>query len=157
MSKQVTITMTITGTVGDLLRLKPANLWTIEPEKTVFEGIKLMAQKNIGAVPVVSGGRLIGMLSERDYTRKVALLGRSSKETTIGQILTTPVTTATTATTIVEGLRMMTEKRVRHLPVLDGETLLGIVSIGDLVNFVINAQQDTIHQLHNYISGQYPG
>ena len=93
--------MTITGTVGDLLRLKAGNLWTIEPEKTVFEGIKMMAQKNIGALPVVSGGRLVGMLSERDYTRKVALLGRSSKETNIGQILSTPVTTATAATTIV--------------------------------------------------------
>lgn len=149
--------MTITGTVGDLLRMKAGKLWTIEPEKTVFEGIKLMAQENIGALPVMSGGRLVGMLSERDYTRKVALLGRSSKETTIGQILSTPVTTATPATTIGEGLRLMTDKRVRHLPVLEGETLLGIVSIGDLVNFVINAQRDTISQLHNYISGQYPG
>lgn len=149
--------MTITGTVGDLLRLKPGNLWTIEPEKTVFEGIKLMAQKNIGALPVLSGSKLVGMLSERDYTRKVALLGRSSKETNIGQILTTPVITATPTTTVVEALRLMTGKRVRHLPVLEGETLLGIVSIGDLVNFVINAQQDTIHQLHSYISGQYPG
>ena len=149
--------MNITGTVGDLLRMKAGKLWTIEPEKTVFEGIKLMAQENIGALPVMSGGRLVGMLSERDYTRKVALLGRSSKETSIGQILTTPVVTATPATTIAEGLRLMTDKRVRHLPVLEGEKLLGIVSIGDLVNFVINAQQDTIHQLHNYIAGQYPG
>lgn len=149
--------MNITGTVGDLLRLKEPNTWTIEPEKTVFEAIKLMAQKNIGALPVVSGGRLVGVISERDYTRKVALLGRSSKDTSIGQILTSPVITVTPQTTIAEGLRLMTNKRIRHLPVLDGEKLAGIVSIGDLVNFVINAQEGTIHQLHSYITGQYPG
>lgn len=156
-SATVFVTMTITGTIDDILRHKGSVTWTITPDKTVFEAIELMSEKNIGALVVMEGGQVVGVLSERDYTRKVALRGKSSKETLIREILSSPVISVTPETTVEEGLRCMTQHRVRHLPVLEAGRLIGIVSIGDLVNQVINVQTAAIHQLHNYISGQYPG
>ena len=147
----------ITGTIREILQQKGKQTWTINPDATVYDAIKLLAEKNVGALPVLDGGKLVGILSERDYTRKVMLMGRSSKETLVREIISSPVISVTPGHTVDECMRLMTHHRVRHLPVLDGETMVGIVSIGDLVNWIITMQKMTIHQLENYISGQYPG
>ena len=147
----------ITGTINEILSHKQGQpLWTIAPEATVFDAIKMMAEKNIGALPVLSGSQLLGTISERDYTRKVAVKGRSSRETVVREILTAPVTAAPTQT-IEECMRLMTEHRVRHLPIVDGDRLVGLVSIGDLVNWIISAQSAALNQLESYITGHYPG
>src|SRR5207249_8243524 len=125
---------------------KSPNLWSIAPEDTVFDAIHLMADKNVGALLVMKGGKLVGVISERDYTRKIALKGKSSKETPVADILSSDVISAGPHSTIEECMRLMTVHRVRHLPVLDGEAVLGIVSIGDLVNWIISAQTATINQ-----------
>jgi len=121
----------------------------------VFDAIQLMADKNIGALLVIDRERLVGIMSERDYTRKIALKGKSSKQTPVREILSDEMITVTPAHTIEDCMRLMTENRIRHLPVLDGDSILGIVSIGDLVNWIISAQTTTISQLQTYISG-YP-
>lgn len=145
------------GTIGPILKNKSPNLWFVAPESTVFEAIQLMSDKNVGALLVMSEGKLSGILSERDYTRKIALKGKSSKETRVAEIISSPVISATPRSTIEECMRLMTVNRVRHLPVLEGDAVLGIVSIGDLVNWIITAQSHTITQLESYITGQYPG
>ena len=116
-----------------------------------------MAEKNVGALLVMKQGKLIGVISERDYTRKIALKGRSSKETPVGEILSSDIISATPHSTIEECMRLMTVNRVRHLPVLEGEMVQGIVSIGDLVNWIITAQNLAINQLESYITGQFTG
>jgi CBS domain-containing protein len=145
------------ATVDAILKQKGSRVWTIPGEATVFEAIELMAARNIGALVVTSDGRLDGIFTERDYTRKVALYGKSSKDTLVGEILSPDVITAAPDHTIEECMRMMTDNRVRHLPVVNGDELAGIVSIGDLVNWIISTQSHEIDQLHSYISGQYPG
>jgi len=145
------------GTISGILKNKSHDLWSVAPEATVFDAIQLMSDKNVGALLVMSGGKLAGIISERDYTRKIALKGKSSKETPVGDIISSPVISATPDNTIEECMRLMTVHRVRHLPVLQGDAVLGIVSIGDLVNWIISAQSYTIHQLESYITGQYPG
>ena len=147
--------MTITGTIDAILKNKTTGLWSITPEATVFEAIKIMADKNIGALLVTADEKLVGIISERDYTRKVALKGKSSKETAVREIISTPVITASPAHSVEECLRLMTDHRVRHLPVLDGERMLGVISIGDLVNWVISGQDVAIKQMENYIAGNY--
>ena len=149
--------MTVSGAISSILQNKGPNLWSITPGATVFEAIQLMADKNVGALPVMDGDRLVGVISERDYTRKVMLKGKSSKETAVREILSAPVISATPEHTVEECMRLMTHHRVRHLPVVDRDRVIGIVSIGDLVNWIITAQSAAIHQLENYISGQYPG
>lgn len=149
--------MKTTGNISGVLAQKGNVIWSISPEATVFEAIQRMAEKNIGAVVVLENETLLGLISERDYTRKVALLGRSSKETLVKDIMTTSVVTVTPEHTVEECLRLMNDKRVRHLPVLKGGKLIGIVSIGNLVNWIISAQSETIHQLEDYITGKYPG
>jgi CBS domain-containing protein len=144
------------GTINEVLHNKGAAVWTISPDATVFEAIQMMAQKNIGAVLVTEKEKLLGILSERDYTRKVAIKGRSSKETRVREILSAHVVHVTPAHSIEDCMRLMTEHRVRHLPVLSGEKIDGVVSIGDLVNWIISAQSSAIRQLETYISG-YPG
>ena len=146
----------IPGVINEILAHKNSPTWTISPDATVFEAIQLMADKNIGALPVLSGEQLLGVISERDYTRKVALKGKSSKETKVREILTPPIT-ATPAHTVEECMKLMTTNRVRHLPILEGNKIVGVVSIGDLVNWIINAQSATIYQLESYITGHYPG
>ena len=145
------------ATVEAILKQKGSRVWSVPPGATVFEAIELMAARNIGALVVVSGNKLEGIFTERDYTRKVALHGKSSKETFVSEVLSQQLPVATPQSTVEDCMRMMTENRVRHLPVLDGDKLAGLVSIGDLVNWIISAQTMEIHQLHSYISGQYPG
>ena len=145
-----------TGSINEILDHKGATVWTIAPDATVFEAIQLMSDKNIGALLVTEHGKLIGIISERDYTRKVALKGKSSKELKVREIIPDRVFSVTPQHTIEECMRLMTERRVRHLPVLAGEKIIGVVSIGDLVNWIISAQSTTIRQLETYISG-YPG
>ncbi len=147
--------MTPVGSIREILNHKGSAVWTIAPDATVFDAIQLMAETNIGALLVTQEGKLVGIFSERDYTRKVALKGRASKETRVREVLSGHVIHVTPNHTVDECLRLMTEHRVRHLPVLDGEKIAGVISIGDLVNWVISAQSSTIHQLQTYITG-YP-
>lgn len=144
------------GTINEILHHKGNAVWAIAPEATVFEAIQMMADKNVGALLVMEKGKLLGVVSERDYTRKVAIKGRSSKELKVREIIAAKTVTVTPAHSVEECMRLMTEHRVRHLPVLDGEKIAGVVSIGDLVNWTISAQGTTINQLETYIRG-YPG
>ena len=140
-------------TIGEILSYKGTNVWSISPEATVFDAIQMMADKNVGALLVTDGSKLVGIISERDYTRKVALKGKSSKETAVSEILSGDLVKVSPANTVEDCMRLMTDHRIRHLPVLDGEKIVGVVSIGDLVNWIISAQTSTIHQLQTYISG----
>ena len=143
--------------ISALLHHKSAALWSVAPEATVFEAIKLMAEKNIGSLLVMSGDRLVGLFTERDYTRKVALHGKTSKATKVQEILSNKVISATPDHTVEECMKLMTENRVRHLPVLENGKVTGIVSIGDLVNWTISAQDAAIDQMQQYIAGGVPG
>jgi len=148
--------MEILGSVGSVLARKSSVVWSISPNSTVFEAIQLMADKNVGALPVLDDGQLIGMISERDYTRKVSLKGRSSKRTLVREIMTQEVVTMKMADSINECMRVMTDCRIRHLPVMEGEMMIGLVSLGDLVKWIISAQAATIEALQKYITGDYP-
>jgi CBS domain-containing protein len=152
-----TVAMEIDVGVSAILQLKGNKVYSVTPETTVFDAIQQMADKNVGALVVLSEGRVAGIVSERDYTRKVALQGKSSKDTKVQELLSTPVISAGPDASIEQCMRLMTTYRVRHLPILDEDKLLGVVSIGDLVNWTISAQSTTISQLENYIAGQYPG
>lgn len=147
--------MDIPTAAKTLLEHKGRDIWTISPTATVYQAIQMMSEKNIGALPVVEGNRLVGIISERDYMSKVALHGKSSKETAVREIMTHDPVTVVPAQTVSECMEIITEHRVRHLPVLDGDELLGIVSIGDLVKWIIATQRMTIEQLNAYISGGY--
>jgi len=142
--------------VRSLLRAKGRVVWSIGPEDTVLQAIELMSEKQVGCLVVLMGGQLAGIVSERDYARKVILKGRSSAQTRIRDIMTTPVLFVTPEKTVADAMRIMTNRRVRHLPVLEGDNVVGMLSIGDLVNWVITSQQQTIKHLHNYIAGNYP-
>ena len=139
--------------ISSLLHHKGAAAWSIAPEATVFDAIKLMAEKNIGALLVMSGGKLNGVVTERDYTRKVALRGKSSRETRVREIISEKIIFVTPHDSVEDCMKLMTENRVRHLPVLDGEKVAGIISIGDLVNWTISAQDAAIAQMEQYIAG----
>jgi CBS domain-containing protein len=139
--------------ISSILHGKTSALWTVAPEATVFEAIKLMAEKNIGALLVMSGGQLHGIVTERDYTRKVALQGKTSKETRVSEILTANILTVAMDDTVEDCMKLMTQNRLRHLPVLEGVNVVGIVSIGDLVNWIISTQNAEIEQLEQYIAG----
>lgn len=148
--------MRVTGNVSALLQSKRPILHSVTPETTVFDAIKLMAHKNIGAVLVMAGEKLLGILTERDYTRKVALQGKSSKETWVRDILSSSVITVTNQDSVDDCMRLMTENRIRHLPVVEDGKVIGIISIGDLVNWIISTQSATIEQMEQYISGGFP-
>lgn len=141
--------------IREILNHKGHTALSISPDATVFEAIQLMSDKNVGALLVTHGGKLVGIITERDYTRKVALKGRASKETPVCDALSEEMIHVTPDHGVMECMRLMTEHRTRHLPVLEGEKIVGVVSIGDLVNWIISAQSSAIEQLQTYITG-YP-
>jgi CBS domain-containing protein len=142
-------------TVASILKNKGSRIWSIDPEATIYDAIAMMADKAIGALLVVSEGKLMGIISERDYARKVILQGRSSKDTQVREIMTSAVITVCPDHSVEECMRIITNHRVRHLPVLEGDELVGMVSIGDLVRSIIAEQAETIGHLHAYIAGKY--
>ncbi len=140
-------------TIRQLIKSKSSDVWSVNPDASVFEAMRIMADKGIGALVVLENEKLVGMITERDYARKVVLKERTSKETPVGDIMTKDVLYVRPEHTVEECLALMTEKRTRHLPVLDADKLIGLVSIGDLVKSVIDEQQHVIEQLEHYISG----
>ena len=148
--------MEITTTIGSILNRKGTVVWSVAPTNTVFEAISMMAEKNVGALPVLEGERLVGMISERDYARKVILLGRGSKETTVAEIMTVDLKTAGPEDSVQDCMQIMTENRVRHVPVLTDDKLAGLISNGDCVNWIISAQTAAIDDLERFVTGAYP-
>jgi CBS domain-containing protein len=149
--------MNLVDTVRLVLKQKGQDVWHVSPEACVYDAIEIMANKYVGALMVVAEGKLVGVVSERDYARKVILQGKSSKQILVKEIMTSPAIYVTPDQTVEDGMRVMTDKHIRHLPVVENGEILGVVSIGDLVKWVISAQQQTISQLHSYITNSYPG
>ena len=139
--------------VRQLLARKGHEVWSIDVEDPVLEAIQLMADKHVGALPVTRNGDLVGVISERDYARKVILLGRSSAETPVWQIMSSPVVTVTPDEDVRQCMQLMTHRRIRHLPVVENGRMIGVVSIGDLVRVVIEEQDQTIEHLERFIAG----
>jgi CBS domain-containing protein len=147
--------MKVLDRVSTILKQKGTTVWSVAPETTVYEALEIIAEKNIGALLVMQVDQLVGIFSERDYARKVILKGRSSKETTVGEIMNSPAISINDNCTVDQAMQLMTEHRVRHLPVLgQGGSVRGIISIGDLVKFIIESHESTIQQLEEYISGR---
>ena len=149
--------MNLDDAVRLVLKHKAQDVWNVSPEECVYGAIEIMADKHVGALMVVHEGNLVGVVSERDYARKVILQGKLSKETQVKEIMTSPAIFVTPEQTVEDSMRIMTDNRIRHLPVVENGIVLGVVSIGDLVKWMISAQQHTISQLHSYITSQYPG
>ncbi len=143
-------------TIAPILADKGGKIWCLGPDATVYDAIAMMMEKRVGALLVIADGVLVGIISERDYARKVILQGRSSKETSVREIMTRSVMTVSPDHSVDECMRIMTEHRIRHLPVLERAAIVGVVSIGDLVKAIISEQAHTIGQLHTYISNSYP-
>jgi CBS domain-containing protein len=141
----------ISGRVSGMLAHKKAStVWSIGPNEMVIDAIRLMDDKNVGALPVLDSGTLVGIVSERDYTRKIIVKGRSSKDTPVSDIMTKELLTVKPSNSVTECMRIMTEKHVRHLPVLEGTNLVGVLSIGDVVNWLMSALKETIDNLERY-------
>jgi CBS domain-containing protein len=149
--------MNLFDAVRLVLKQKGQNVWHVSPEACVYDAIEIMADKHVGALMVVSESELVGVVSERDYARKVILQGKLSKETQVKEIMTSPAIFVTPEQTVEDSMRIMTDNHIRHLPVVENGVVLGVVSIGDLGKWMISAQQHTISQLHSYITSQYPG
>lgn len=143
-------------TVSSMLRHKGSEIFWVGPEATVYEAVAMMAEKSVGALLVLSGGKLTGIVSERDYARKVILKGKHSHEIQVREIMTSPVYTISPDHSVEDCMRVITAHRIRHLPVMQGDALIGIISIGDIVRSIISAQAHTIDQLSGYIEGRYP-
>ena len=141
--------------VRHLLERKGRDVWTVDADAPVLEAIRRMAEHHVGALPVVRQGALVGMVSERDYARKVILLGRSSADTPVAQIMSAPVVSVVTDDAVRHCMALMTDKRIRHLPVIEGDRVLGIISVGDVVKAVISEQTFVISQLEHYITGTH--
>ncbi len=149
--------MEIPGRISDILRQKSPDIYTIKSTGTVFEAVQLMVDKNVGALLVMKGKDLHGVVTERDYLRKVMVQGKSSKKISVDSIMTEKLICVSPDNSVTEALRLMTGERIRHLPVLEGKRIMGMVSIGDLVKWVISAQDSALSQMESYISGGYPG
>jgi CBS domain-containing protein len=149
--------MAFKETVRSVLKTKGGAVWATSPDVTVYEALVVMAEKDVGALVVLAGQKPAGVFSERDYARKLMLRGKSSRDVLVREVMSAPVVTVTPDHTVEECMRIMTHNRIRHLPVCEGEALIGVVSIGDLVNSIISAQAETIQQLSGYIAGKYPG
>ena len=142
-------------TIAQLLKTKGDQIWSVEPKATIFEALEIMSEKEIGALLVMKDGKLTGIFSERDYARKVILKGKSSKETPVGELMTKKVFYIDSQKTINDCMAMMTAKRIRHVPVIEDNQVMGIVTIGDVVNQIISEQEVTINHLENYITGSH--
>ena len=145
--------MKLQDAVRRILAQKGSHVYSITPYNTVYEALEKLAEKDTGALVVMEGDEVVGILSERDYARKVFLIGRSSKETLVHEIMSAPAVTVSPSTTVDECMQRMTAQRCRHLPVVDEGKVVGVVSIGDLVNWIMTTQDFTIHQLEDYITG----
>jgi len=145
----------ISVTAGQLLNEKGKNIWSVQAGQSVFEALKILDSKNVGALLVLDDGKLVGIFSERDYTRKVVLLGKTSKDTLVKDVMTKEVCYVTPDEDIEECMALFTNKRIRHLPVMEADNLLGIISIGDIVNKIISEQRFAIGELEHYISGEF--
>jgi CBS domain-containing protein len=156
-SRSIVTPMDVSGNISAILSQKGSEIFAVAPDATVFEAIRMLDDKNVGAVLVMDGEKLVGMFSERDYTRKVVLRGKRSRETKVAEIMSTDLKLTHPQEAVETCLRLMTDKRIRHLPVLDGEKVIGVISIGDLVKWVISCQSAAIAHLENYISGGYTG
>ncbi|MEY2545619.1 MAG: hypothetical protein QOG48_736 [Verrucomicrobiota bacterium] len=147
--------MDVAGNISAILGQKPREIFSIGPNDTVYDAVKLMAEKNVGAVLVLEGDKLVGLISERDYSRKIMLKGKRSRETKVSEIMSTQLIVIPPSEPIDRCLRLMTDKRIRHLPVLDGDKVVGVISIGDLVKYVIDCQSAAIEHLESYIHGGF--
>jgi CBS domain-containing protein len=149
--------MDVSGTIRTILSHKSGKVFSISPDATVLEAIEMMEAKNVGALLVMEDERLVGVISERDYTRKVVLRGKRSRETKVAEIMSTNLTVTHPREPVENCLRLMTDKHIRHLPVLDDDKVVGVISIGDLVKHVISCQSAAIAHLEHYIHGGYTG
>src|SRR5437867_2635537 len=147
--------MTLLDSISDILKQKGCEVWSISPDASVYDAIEMMSDKRVGALLVLSEGKLAGVISERDYARKVILKGKSSKQTLVGEIMTAPVISVTSHHSVDDCMTLMTNHRIRHLPIVDGEQFSGVISSGDLIKWIIPAHAETIHHLENTIAGKY--
>ena len=148
--------MKLSDTIESVIKNKGGVVWSVTPGQSVYEAVEKMAEKGIGALLVMADGNLVGILSERDYARKVVLKGRSSKETTVAEIMTTPVHYVSPRQAVDECMALMTQHRIRHLPVVEEGKIHAVLSIGDIVKWIVSRQEQTIHEMESYISQSYP-
>jgi len=149
--------MKLDAPIRAVLKGKGGQIWSIRPEASVYDAVEMLADKGIGALLVMAEGKLVGILSERDYARKVILKGKASKQTLVNEIMTSPVIAVTPQETVDQCMTLMTNRRIRHLPVVQDDNVVAVLSIGDLVKWLVSAQEETIQRLEDYISGKYPG